>query len=70
MPVILDARDYEMWLDPGVDDPDRLSRLLAPYPAERMTAYPVSMVVNSARADSEKCIARTAPEKVQGSLFD
>ena len=70
MPVILDARDYNPWLDPRVDDSEKLGRLLRPYPAERMTAYPVSMAVNSALHDAQECIAPVAPGKVQGSLFD
>ncbi|REK08622.1 MAG: SOS response-associated peptidase [Planctomycetota bacterium] len=70
MPVILDPADYEAWLDPAVDDPGRLERLLTPYPAAQMTTFPVSTVVNSARLDTPECIERTAPGKVQGTLFD
>ncbi|MEX0679433.1 MAG: SOS response-associated peptidase [Pirellulales bacterium] len=70
MPVILDARDFDAWLDPRAEDSKRLAPLLAPYPAQRMTAYPVSMAVNSPRNDRAECIERTAPGKVQGSLFD
>lgn len=36
MPVILDAKDYELWLHAGVTKTERLSPLLRPYPAERM----------------------------------
>jgi hypothetical protein len=34
----------------------RLQPLLRPYPAEEMTAYPVSTVVNSPRNDAPSCI--------------
>jgi len=49
MPVIVKPTDYERWLDPKVTDPASLSDILAPYPAEEMTAYPVSKRVNSPR---------------------
>jgi putative SOS response-associated peptidase YedK len=39
MPVILDRKDFELWLDPT--DPRRLRPLLKPYPAEKMVAEPV-----------------------------
>ena len=55
MPVILEAEDYDMWLDPG-DDPQIALHLLRPYPAEKMDAYPVSTFVNSPRNDAPACI--------------
>ena len=70
MPVILDPQQFEQWLDPAVDDPEILSPLLAPYPADRMTAYPVSRVVNSPHIDGPACIEPAVPGKTQGSLFD
>ena len=42
MPVILDQKNYDMWLDRGLNDIDFLKTLLAPYPAEKMTAFPVT----------------------------
>lgn len=56
MPVILDPEDYELWLNPEVQQPDLLQPLLRPYPAEDMDAYPVSRFVNSPGNDSPKCI--------------
>jgi putative SOS response-associated peptidase YedK len=47
MPVILRPEDYDFWLDPKPQDPRRLQELLRPYPAEAMTAYPVTPRVNS-----------------------
>jgi putative SOS response-associated peptidase YedK len=70
MPVILDPHDYDAWLDPGNEDGRRLEPLLAAYPAERMTVYPVSLAVNNPRHDGPACIEKLAPGKVQGSLFD
>ena len=56
MPVIL-LRDAEaVWLDRTVDDPQKLLPLLLPYPEGEMTAYEVSLLVNSPRNDSPVCI--------------
>jgi putative SOS response-associated peptidase YedK len=56
MPVILDPAAYAEWLDVGEHPPDRLGRLLGPYPAEEMTAYPVSPLVNNPRHDVPECV--------------
>ncbi|MCL4304042.1 MAG: SOS response-associated peptidase [Anaerolineae bacterium] len=52
MPLILPREAYEQWLDPAERTPDQLNGLLKPYPAELMTAYPVSKLVNSPKNDS------------------
>ena len=57
MPVILPRESEPLWLDPGVDDPSKLTDLLRPYPADAMTARPVSGLVNNARNDFPECIA-------------
>ena len=56
MPVIVKPGDYDLWLDPGVQDAKRLQPLLVPYTSEAMAAYPVSTLVNNPRADDPKCI--------------
>ena len=56
MPVILDACDYDLWLDPAVQDPERLRPLLAPFDAARMTARPVNTYVNNARNQGPACL--------------
>jgi putative SOS response-associated peptidase YedK len=56
MPVILPPPAYEQWLDPAERQPGQLQRLLTPYPAAEMTAYPVSTLVNSPRNDSPECV--------------
>ena len=48
MPVILEPKDYERWLDPEAKDRPPVD-LLRPYPAERMTAWPVSERVGNVR---------------------
>jgi putative SOS response-associated peptidase YedK len=56
MPVILHPRDYELWLDPGVQQAERLQPLLQAYPAGEMEAYPVSRLVNRPENDDPRCI--------------
>ncbi len=58
MPVILQPGDYDRWLDPQVNDPAQLEPLLRPFPADEMTAFPVSTRVNSPRNDDPACISR------------
>jgi len=57
MPVILDPSDYDAWLDPELQDPAALRPLLRAFPAERMTAHPVSQRVNNPRVDDPGCAA-------------
>lgn len=56
MPVILQARDYDLWLDPEVQQAEQLQPLLGPYLPGGMEAYPVSRWVNSPRNDDPRCI--------------
>jgi putative SOS response-associated peptidase YedK len=56
MPVIIDPKDYDLWLDTEVKTPELLQPLLHPYSAEEMTAYPVSTKVNKPVNDSAELI--------------
>ncbi|MGH9543177.1 MAG: SOS response-associated peptidase [Terriglobales bacterium] len=59
MPAIPSPEDYPLWLDPKVNDPAAVSRLLAPPAAETADAlemYPVRKTVNWADKDSPECI--------------
>ena len=38
MPLILSPADYDLWLDVAIDP----ASLIRPYPADEMTAWPVS----------------------------
>ena len=60
MPVILDAKDFDRWLDPAVQDPAKLQPLLVPYSGSDMTAYPISTFVNSPRNQGPQCIEPVA----------
>ena len=57
MPAILVPDAYELWLDPDVRDEHALTHWLSPYPAEEMTARPVSRLVNDPKHDSPELIA-------------
>ncbi|MBU2611375.1 MAG: SOS response-associated peptidase [Chloroflexi bacterium] len=57
MPVILPPETYARWLEPAPRQPADLQGLLAPYPTEAMSAYPVSTLVNSPANDRPECIA-------------
>lgn len=56
MPVILEPKNYDIWLDPEVKNPELLQPFLHPYPAEKMTSFPVSKAVNKASNDTAECI--------------
>ncbi len=57
MPVILAADARDMWLDTALQDEQALLPLLAPYPAEEMTARAVSRLVNNPRSEGAELIA-------------
>jgi putative SOS response-associated peptidase YedK len=46
MPVIMDPRDFDQWLEPKEQDTATVAALLRPFPAEKMRAYAVSAWVN------------------------
>lgn len=54
MPVILPPDLEEAWLKS--EDIDQLQGLLVPYPAQELTAYEVSTLVNSPKNEVEDCI--------------
>ena len=56
MPVILDHDAYDLWLEPTNQKPAELNHLLMPYPADEMTAYAVSRLVNQPKNDRAECI--------------
>ena len=56
MPVILHPDDHELWLDPEMQDPERLKPLLRPCPADMLELVPVSAWVNNPRNDDPRCL--------------
>jgi putative SOS response-associated peptidase YedK len=68
MPVILAPHDYTDWLDPRAADRAVLTRLLRPYAATAMEAYPVSTSVNNPRHDAPDCVVPAPPAAGQRQL--
>ena len=56
MPVILAPHDYNLWLDAEFKGQEKLQSLLRSYPADQMTAYAVSTIVNNPRNDMAECV--------------
>lgn len=56
MPVILDPRDYDAWLDPSLQDLSRLAGLLQPFPPGGMEGFPVTPRVNKPGFDEPACV--------------
>jgi len=53
------GRDYDLWLEPGMEDAARLSPVFAPFPLI-FVAHPVSTSVNSPAIDKPDCIQEVA----------
>jgi putative SOS response-associated peptidase YedK len=56
LPVILSPGDYDAWLDPAMNDPDKLTYLYEPFPASEMSMVRVSNYVNSVKNQGEQCV--------------
>lgn len=56
MPVIVEPVDYERWLAPEGGDPEALSGILRPYPAEPLATRAVGPAVNSAQNEGPACL--------------
>jgi putative SOS response-associated peptidase YedK len=63
MPVILDAKDYDRWLDVATQEPAKLMPLLVPYHGGDLTAYRVSTLVNMAKNKDARCIEPLVNDK-------
>jgi putative SOS response-associated peptidase YedK len=69
MPVILRKDDYDVWLDPGMQNVAVISELMKPYDARTMRAYPVSPRINHVANDDEECSRSVELVQAQNSLF-
>jgi putative SOS response-associated peptidase YedK len=58
MPVIIPPDQYGLWLDPAVQEKDRLLPILKPYPDKELELYEVTTAVNSPKNDSPENIER------------
>ena len=62
MPVIVEPENYTRWMEPG--DPARPPvDLLRPYPAEKMTSWPVDTRVGNVRNDDAELLAECEQQK-------
>jgi putative SOS response-associated peptidase YedK len=56
MPVILDKSQFADWLNPMPQTAENLIHLIQPFPADKMSAYPVSTLVNAPSSDRAELI--------------
>jgi putative SOS response-associated peptidase YedK len=68
MPVILDSKDHDLWLDPGMQDIPPVTELLKPYDARRMRCYPVSTRLNHVANDDAECSKPVEMGVIQNGL--
>ena len=66
MPVVLEERDWDRWLDPDSGDVDALAHLLQPASDDLLVAYPVGSAVNSADNDGPELVERVELEPSLG----
>ena len=69
MPVILDPENYDLWLDPGMQNMAEVTNLLKPSDARLMRCHPVSARVNHVANDDEECSRRLDFAPTQDRLF-
>ena len=63
MPVILDEKDWDLWLDPEAT-PKELAALMKPAPDDLLEAIPVSDAVNRVANDNPGLVAETSERAV------
>jgi putative SOS response-associated peptidase YedK len=56
MPVILPRERHDAWVDPANQDTGTLQTMLAPYPADEMSAYPVHPRVDVVGNDDKQLV--------------
>jgi putative SOS response-associated peptidase YedK len=69
MPVILDPDNYDLWLDPGMQNAAAVSELLKPLDPRTMRCYPVSTRINHVANDDEECSRSVEFAQTQDRLF-
>ena len=67
--MILRKDDYDVWLDPGMQNVATISEPLKPYDARLMRCYPVSSRVNHVGNDDADCSRPVVLGTTQGGLF-
>lgn len=69
MPVILNPRNYDLWLDPGMTDVTVVGDSLKPFDPRLMTKYPVSTRVNRTENDDQQCAQEISIEGTAQGTF-
>lgn len=65
MPVILEPKDYDLWLDSDVRDFRQITNLFRPFEGEKMEGFQVGGWANNLMHDDPKCIELSnEPEKM------
>ncbi len=62
MPVLLDERDYDCWLDRKMTTPEKLKPFLKPCREGLLSRRPVSSLVNSPKNDGPEILAEINPD--------
>ena len=62
MPVILEQKEFEFWLDKEFTDHEYLESLLVPFEPDELQAFPVDTIVNKAANDVPQCIEPIDPQ--------
>jgi putative SOS response-associated peptidase YedK len=57
MPMLVETDNWDRWLDPRLDEPSALARMLVPAAPGRLAAHPVSTQVNDVRNNGPQLIA-------------
>ena len=71
MPVVIEPKDFQHWLDPRIEEPRALRRLLAPLPAELMKMHAVSRRVNDPANDDASLLEPVEePPEERATLFE
>ena len=66
MPVVLEERDWERWLDPEARRRRRAGAAPLPAPDDLLVAYPVGNRVNSADNDGPELVERVELQPTLG----
>lgn len=64
MPAILRPEDENLWLDPRVEDKNKLMKMLKPYPSSEMEHYEVSPKINTPVLDSPEVVEPRTPAQL------
>ena len=69
MPVIVEPKKFDLWLNPSIQEAEELTPLLKPYHDSKLEAHPVTTYVNNPSNKGEKCISRKEEKFKQQKLF-